>query len=507
MNDLEKLITDLSNYWDLSPEKVVDRLNHMNESEIKNVVSKMTKKFEKGGLLPKAKFENGGIIKCLKGGKTYAECKKCEGKTLKAEDGEKVRRTDRPGNAWTHADGIDVLTQDAVGPQPLPGSYSSIEGSTPEWETWRTTLTNKGGNVMGYNYDFYLNDGDHIFSPVNKYTTKRMWNRPSTWLRRELTPERAAEMKAAYDANKLAEGGIVKAQNGIELTKSQSYYLDPYSETRGDWRKKYREAKQNLREQGMSGKDLRLEARRQTAEMPIRLENAAKVAANVQNVMQQKITSAAITPVLNVSLPFVEKSKIVGPITNPVDVLKKGPVSLFSPEEMDAKRSALKSDVVDAQIANAKTFSEAFGIARKAGLTQFDWKGKPIAVVLDEEKTKLTKTPETKTKDTQENKSEVKVESTNISQPSSPQVQQETVIPGNSALYTAFQKGQLLTEPVLYTPPTQFDENGIYQFGATYTKPHEKTITVEDMVAAAGVNPNSPQGKRMARLYKHSDVK
>ena len=82
MNNLKKLITDLSNYWDLSPEKVVDRLNHMNESEIKNVVNKMTKKFEKGGLLPKAKFEDGGIIKCLKGGKTYAECKKCGGRMI-----------------------------------------------------------------------------------------------------------------------------------------------------------------------------------------------------------------------------------------------------------------------------------------------------------------------------------------------------------------------------------------------------------------------------------------
>lgn len=43
---LEKLITDLSNYWDLDPEKVVDRLNHMNESEINKIVNKMTKKFQ-----------------------------------------------------------------------------------------------------------------------------------------------------------------------------------------------------------------------------------------------------------------------------------------------------------------------------------------------------------------------------------------------------------------------------------------------------------------------------
>lgn len=177
MNDLEKLITDLSNYWDLSPEKVVDRLNHMNESEIKNVVNKMTKKFQTGGFLsngmpignrmiiskettykprpvvsdemidsamraenkaraeqfqrnaaelesrlfqtqqelrdrrgsvqtpktpfiapetgpvgpkyyngPRPKFEDGGIMKCLKGGKTYAECKKCNSGIIKNQN-------------------------------------------------------------------------------------------------------------------------------------------------------------------------------------------------------------------------------------------------------------------------------------------------------------------------------------------------------------------------------------------------------------------------------------
>lgn len=172
MDNLEKLISNLSNYWDLSPEKVVDRLNHMNESEIKNVVNKMTKKFQGGGLFdkipqgnymimstktevlpkkpkvtqaqidsaynaeqelsrkrmeqllpeleqmnantkqrldqkrngqtvkmnppiqapitnsnpvyyngPRPKFEDGGIMKCLKGGKPYSECMKCGGKT------------------------------------------------------------------------------------------------------------------------------------------------------------------------------------------------------------------------------------------------------------------------------------------------------------------------------------------------------------------------------------------------------------------------------------------
>ena len=50
----------------------------MNESEINKLINSMTKK-----------FQNGGMIDCLRaGGKTYAECKKCGGKTpLKAQTG------------------------------------------------------------------------------------------------------------------------------------------------------------------------------------------------------------------------------------------------------------------------------------------------------------------------------------------------------------------------------------------------------------------------------------
>lgn len=50
MNDLEKLISNLSTYWDITPEQVVDRLNFMNESEINKVVDKMKQKFKNGGV-------------------------------------------------------------------------------------------------------------------------------------------------------------------------------------------------------------------------------------------------------------------------------------------------------------------------------------------------------------------------------------------------------------------------------------------------------------------------
>ena len=80
-NKIEKLILNLSTTWKCSPEEVVDRLNSMNESEISKLIKSMAKKFLNGGTLSREKFENGGIMKCLKGGKTYTECKKCGGKT------------------------------------------------------------------------------------------------------------------------------------------------------------------------------------------------------------------------------------------------------------------------------------------------------------------------------------------------------------------------------------------------------------------------------------------
>lgn len=77
MNNLEKLITNLSNYWDISPDKVVDRLNFMNEQEINKIVDKMTKK-----------FKNGGLIDCLRNGGSISKCKcGCNAKPIKAEDG------------------------------------------------------------------------------------------------------------------------------------------------------------------------------------------------------------------------------------------------------------------------------------------------------------------------------------------------------------------------------------------------------------------------------------
>lgn len=52
---------------------------------------------------------------------------------------------------------------------------------------------------------------------------------------------------------------------------------------------------------------------------------------------------------------------------------------------------------IEDQIAGAKSFNEAFGLARKAGLKEFNWKGKPIAVKLAEDKPAAPETPATPT--------------------------------------------------------------------------------------------------------------
>ena len=72
---IEKLILDLSNRWDCSPQEAVDRLNSMNESEINKLINSMTKK-----------FKNGGIIDCLRKGGSIKDCG-CGSKINKDQEG------------------------------------------------------------------------------------------------------------------------------------------------------------------------------------------------------------------------------------------------------------------------------------------------------------------------------------------------------------------------------------------------------------------------------------
>ena len=139
---------------------------------------KTTSKNQNDPMLPKLRkafnvlgYKNGGFIDCLRDGGSVEKCKCGCDKIAKADEGKKLR-IDRPGYAYTMPNGIDVLTQDAVGLQPAPGSYSAVKGSSPEFETQRRRRTDKGGNVKYDLYKVFVNDGDH-YGPVARYTTKR----------------------------------------------------------------------------------------------------------------------------------------------------------------------------------------------------------------------------------------------------------------------------------------------------------------------------------------------
>lgn len=269
----------------------------MDESEINKLINSMTKK-----------FENGGFIDCLRNGGSVEKCKCGCDKIAKAEDGKKVRRTDMPGYAYTLSDGTDVLTQDAVGIQPLPGSNYSIAGSSPEYETQRTTLTDEGGNIVGYNYNIYVNDGDH-FGPINRYTTKRMLEKPSTWFRTVLQENPAKSMKEAYDANKLDEGGVISAAKGLSRKETLDILKDDGGFGQATARTAYQQARQRLRQQTpLRGKDLRYQARK----------NAIREILNEKALSQLPVLDDFSNIEIKDEFPTVEVSSIAVDTTKPI---------------------------------------------------------------------------------------------------------------------------------------------------------------------------------------------
>lgn len=209
--------------------------------------------------------------------------------------------------------------------------------------------------------------------------------------------------------------------------------------------------------------------------------------------------------------PWYDQSSFIGPVTNPVDDLMKGPQELMSDEEMNSRRANFIKSVkpmptepdINTQIANAKNFSQAFGLARKAGLKEFDWKGKRIAVKLKSDSPETT-TQTTSSKPTTQNTMAKPITQTtnNNSQP-----QEVTVVePWRDILASGGRGMYPFASPVpgvgsdAYLGPTG-------QMSRRQTGYVAPANTTESQVAATGVNPNSKQGRRMARLAKYSNIK
>lgn len=102
---------------------------------------------------PRPKFENGGIMKCLKGGKPYSECMKCGGKTLKAEDGEKVlpqfAKIIEGGGANAEPRRI-YYSESRNNFTPRDGMVMSHEEVVNPWGYWNNEII-KAGSQFGIN--------------------------------------------------------------------------------------------------------------------------------------------------------------------------------------------------------------------------------------------------------------------------------------------------------------------------------------------------------------------
>lgn len=206
--------------------------------------------------------------------------------------------------------------------------------------------------------------------------------------------------------------------------------------------------------------------------------------------------------------PWWDHSSFIGPVTNPVDVLNAGPQELMSNEEMSHNRDLWKKTNdfiksvkpmpiepdINTQIANAKNFSQAFGLARKAGLKEFDWKGTRIAVKLDsdspESTTQTVETPVT-TQSTQTVVQPTQPTITPAPKKSTEDSWRDILYTGGAGLYP-YQAPVPDVESDAYLGPT--GQGSRPQTGYVYTP-----VTIEDRIAATGVDPNSPQGRRMAK--------
>ena len=147
----------------------------MNESEINKLINSMTKKFQIGGSLPKAKFENGGMIDCLRDGGSFQKCK-CGDKVAKGAGGVRItqqqdvypemtvkrndgvngtfkREYDRYNNrvetlTQRRPDGLVMATTRTITPDQIDTSYTSGPINSMDFQQYVTPTKYKGMNFL-----------------------------------------------------------------------------------------------------------------------------------------------------------------------------------------------------------------------------------------------------------------------------------------------------------------------------------------------------------------------
>lgn len=221
----------------------------MDESEIKNVVGKMTKKFQKGG-----------FIDCLREGGSVDKCK-C-GKTIKAQDGTKglytgpvregeYRPKARISNVpeyWRDEEDAEFGIPMSGYTLPIKSKYSSVF----KYDESEHAVATKPYGLLGIEH-VYGDDVDKLFNSLEQ--KRKNW---------ESDPYRLQNMlnewgkKFAFSPKKHQAGGTVSGRIPRSSMFNAAFeYAPEVFENKSDVRTAYKTAKNIGREQGLRGRDLR----------------------------------------------------------------------------------------------------------------------------------------------------------------------------------------------------------------------------------------------------------
>ena len=330
-NKIEKLIFNLSNRWDCSPQEVVDRLNSMNESEINKLINSMTKK-----------FKNGGMIDCLRKGGSIKDCS-CGSKINKDQEGGVVK-----GGNWKDYHTVIDAPGDTLRFKQYYSGPTTMQTHPEGGVTYTKSSTDGISHMYGGGYKPNMWERFVLrMSPVDA-ETEQNWQQ----LIKNHKNDPAVKDKTQ---KKVCGGSIEKAELGTQIggkisKVARSTMFDDAKELipeidRQFVRQSYRTAKKHGRDLGLRGWSLRNWSKNQVSD---RFREYAD-------------NSPVTMPVRMPQLPVLE------------DVIIED-----EPIVIDEGFTKLDSSTPTVQKIDrfGGNFNSAFAAARRSGLGEFEWNGK-----------------------------------------------------------------------------------------------------------------------------------
>lgn len=330
---IEKLILDLSNRWECTPQEAVDRLNSMNESEINKLIEDMVKK-----------FNNGGMIDCLRKGGSVKDCG-CGSKIEKAQDGKSELGKVKSGN-WRDYHTIINAPGDTLRFKQYYSGPVTMQ-THPEGGITYTQSYDGGTNYM-YNKDYKPSWWDKFWygmKPVDR-ETEQNWQ--------QLIQNHKNDPAVKDKTQKRQMGGTIEDEGPVAGRIPRSSMFDAAREfmpgvDRKFVRQAYRAAKRQGRAAGNTGTYLRQDARDRVIE-------------KFRNYADNSPVNMPQIPVLSTDIEIEDT-----PITINDNTFTNLNSSMPTVQKIDRFGG---------------NFNSAFAAARRSGLGEFEWNGKRYNTML-----------------------------------------------------------------------------------------------------------------------------